>query len=105
MSKNFFKRMGQSIKNTFTDKKEDLEQLDKETESEEKKEPVSKTIDPEVKAKEEADDFRAYIKSVAEKGMREADKERLEAKREALKQKMAEQGQREDKSEKDDMER
>lgn len=103
--KNFFKRMGQSIKNTFTDKKEDLEQLDKETESEEKKEPVSKTIDPEVKAKEEADDFRAYIKSVAEKGMREADKERLEAKREALKQKMAEQGQREDKSEKDDMER
>ena len=103
--KNFFKRMGQSIKNTFTDKKEDLEQLDKETESEEKKEPVSKTIDPEVKAKEEADDFRAYIKSVAEKGMREADKERLEAKREALKQKMAEQGQREDKSEKDDIER
>lgn len=110
--KNFFKRMGQSIKNTFTDKEEDLEQLDKEAEGEEKKEeaqekkePVNKTIDPEVKAKEEADDFRAYIKSVAEKGMREADKERLEAKREALKQKMAEQGQREDKSEKDDMER
>ena len=103
--KNFFKRMGQSIKNTFTDKKEDLEQLDKETESEEKKEPVSKTIDPEVKAKEEADDFRAYIKSVAEKGMREADKERLEAKREALKQKMAEQGPKEDKSDKDDIER
>lgn len=93
--KNFFKRMGQSIKNTFTDKEE----------AQEKKEPVNKTIDPEVKAKEEADDFRAYIKSVAEKGMREADKERLEAKREALKQKMAEQGQREDKSEKDDMER
>lgn len=103
--KNFFKRMGQSIKNTFTDKEEDLEQLDKETESEEKKEPVSKTIDPEVKAKEEADDFRAYIKSVAEKGMREADKERLEAKREALKQKMAEQGPKEDKSDKDDIER
>lgn len=83
--KNFFKRMGQSIKNTFTDKEEDLEKVEK---SEEKS--------PEEKAKEEADDFRAYIKVVADKGMKQADKERLEAKKEALKQKLAEQNEKDE---------
>ena len=71
--KSFFKKMGQKIKDTFTD------------------EEVSQEKTPEVKAKEEADDFRSYIKVVADKGIKQADKERLAAKKEALKQKLAEQ--------------
>ena len=38
----------------------------------------------------EKDDFRNYIKVVAEKGMNQADRERLEAKRKEIKQKIAE---------------
>lgn len=83
--KNFFKKMGQSIKDTFTDKEEDLEKVKKE---------VDKEKTSEVKAKEEADDFRAYIKVVAEKGMKQADEERSETKKKALKQKLAEQNER-----------
>lgn len=87
--KNFFKKMGQSIKNTFTDKEEDLEKVEKE-----EKTPVSQEKTSEVKAKEEADDFRSYIKVVADKGMKQADKERREAKKEATKQKLAEQNEK-----------
>lgn len=102
--KNFFKRMGQSIKNTFTDKEEDLEEIEKEAEGKvekvakgkEEKSPISQEKTPEEKAKEEADDFRAYIKVVADKGMKQADKERLEAKKEALKQKLAEQNEKDE---------
>ena len=83
--KNFFKKMGQSIKDTFTDKEEDLEKVKKE---------VGKEKTSEVKAKEEADDFRSYIKVVADKGMKQADEERREAKKEATKQKLAEQNER-----------
>lgn len=101
--KNFFKRMGQSIKNTSTDK-EDLEEIEKEAEGKvekvakgkEEKSPISQEKTPEEKAKEEADDFRAYIKVVADKGMKQADKERLEAKKEALKQKLAEQNEKDE---------
>ena len=101
--KNFFKRMGQSIKNTSTDK-EDLEEIEKEAEGKvekvakgkEEKSPISQEKTPEAKAKEEADDFRAYIKVVADKGMKQADKERLEAKKEALKQKLAEQNEKDE---------
>ena len=89
--KNFFKKMGQSIKNTFTDKEEDLEKVEKE-----EKTPVSQEKTSEAKAKEEADDFRSYIKVVADKGMKQADKERLEAKKEALKQKLAEQNEKDE---------
>ena len=129
--KNFFKKMGQSIKDTFTDKEEDLEKVKKEvdkektsevkTKEEEDLEKVKKEVDKEktsevktkeeedlekvkkegskektseVKAKEEADDFRAYIKVVAEKGMKQADDERLETKKKALKQKLGEQNER-----------
>ena len=89
--KNFFKKMGQSIKNTFTDKEEDLEKVEKE-----EKTPVSQEKTSEAKDKEEADDFRSYIKVVADKGMKQADKERLEAKKEALKQKLAEQNEKDE---------
>ena len=73
--KNFFKNIGKNIKEYFKQDKEDIN-------SDEKSE--------EEKNKKEKDDFRNYIKVVAEKGMNQADKERLEAKRKEVKQKIAE---------------
>lgn len=75
--KNFFKKMGRNIKEAFVgepDVNDNKEEEDKQV--------------VEVK-KSDKDDFREYIKSVAEKGMKEADRERLEAKKKATQEKIA----------------
>ena len=72
--KNFFKNIGKNIKEYFKEDKEDIKSDEKSVEE---------------KNKNEKDDFRNYIKVVAEKGMKQADKDRLETKKKEVQQKIA----------------
>ena len=79
--KNFFKKIGKNIKEAFVGEPELNEKEEKDTKT---------AVATEKSGK---DDFRDYIKVVAEKGMKEADKERLEAKKREAQQKIARQEQ------------
>lgn len=68
--RNLFRKIGKSIKERFKSGNDEKE-VDK-------------------KELNEKDEFRKYIKVVAEKGMRQADKDKLEAKRKELQQRIAE---------------
>lgn len=74
--KNFFKDIGKTVKNYFKGEEEPMNEEIEKTENNNRN--VNK------------DDFREYIKVVAEKGMKQADKDRLEAKRKAVQQKISE---------------
>ncbi len=84
--KSFFKKIGKNVKNYF--KKEESEQQIK-LEEKAKKEEMEQPTKVDEKTTREKDDFREYIKVVAEKGMEQADKDRLEAKKKEVQQKMA----------------
>ena len=78
---NFFKNIGKKKEKTVEPEKEE---------------------EPQPKA-DKGEEFKKYIKEVAEKGMKQADKDRLEEKKAQAKAKIAEK-ENEDKKEKDDME-
>lgn len=73
--RNFFRKIGKNIKERF--------KSDNDEKVTDKKETDKKELN-------EKDEFRKYIKVVAEKGMRQADKDKLEAKRKDLQQRIAE---------------
>lgn len=73
--RNFFRKIGKNIKERFKSENDEKEV--------DKKEVNEKEVN-------EKDEFRKYIKVVAEKGMRQADKDKLETKRKDLQQRIAE---------------